>query len=309
MKVLFVSSGRGGDVGNVVRNQGDALVKTGINIKYFVIKPGLSGYLLSIFKIRNLFRQGKYDIVHAHYGLSGFIAAMAGCSPLIVSLMGSDIYYSRIGRVFARFFYKFCWQATIVKSQEMRVVAGMRKSYIIPNGVDMERFVPMRQSDARKHLDLSIEKKLVLFIANPLRQEKNITLAEKAVEALGPDVELKCIYNVPNSEIPYYLNASDVLLLTSKWEGSVNVIKEAMACNCPVVATNVGDTEWLLGYVPGHFISGFDLYDLLGKLTLALEFAKQYQKTNGRVRIQQLGLDSTTVSQQIIQIYKQLGKS
>src|SRR4030042_4531165 len=104
--------------------------------------------------------------------------------------------------------------------------------------------------------------------------------------------------------IIHYLNAADVLLLTSFHEGSPNVIKEAMACNCPVVSTDVGDVRWVVGNTSGYYISSFDPGELAEKIKLAIVFREKHRQTNGRDRISELGLDSETVAKKIIDVYK-----
>jgi len=309
MKVLFISSGKSGKVGDVVKNQGESLKAAGVDIDYYLIKPGFLGYLSSIPKIRRTYRRGNYDLVHAHYSLSGFTAAFAGCKPLVVSLMGSDTFMSKWLRLLARFFYRYKWDVTIVKTQQMKELVNITKAHIIPNGVDIKRFKPEPKTGARKYLNYPEDKKLILFISIPNRPEKNPELAEKAIKALNNnEVELKHIYNVPNSEIPHYLNAADILLLTSKWEGSVNLVKEAMACKCPVVATDVGDLKWLFGDEPGYYIAGFSPEDFAKQIKSALDFSKNIGRTKGRERIIALELDSSMVAQKIISIYRKVLK-
>lgn len=304
MKVFFVSSGKSGSVGEVVKNQGESLVKAGIDVDYFVIKPGFSGYVKAIPKIRKAYKNGNYDLAHAHYSLSAFAASMAGSFPLVVSLMGSDAYISWFFRIVARLFYKQRWGATIVKTRKMKEILKMDAALIIPNGVDTNRFKPFSKESARNHLGYPMNKKLIVFISVPNRPEKNLSLARQAVKELKDDnIELMHVYNVSNFEIPYYLNAADSLLLTSKWEGSVNVIKEAMACNCPIVATDVGDIRWVLGNTEGCYISSFDPADVADKIKIALAFGK---RTEGRKRIMELGLDSETGAEKIIDVYKRV---
>jgi len=303
VKVLFISSGNSGNIGTVVKNQGESLRNAGLDLDYFLIKGnGFWGYISNIQKIRKAYLTGNYNIVHAHYSLSAFTASFAGSFPLIVSLMGSDAYLCWFWRVVARLFYMLRWNITIVKTQQMKSVLGMKKAQIIPNGVDLKRFKPISKSMARKHIDYSNKNKLVLFIANPMRYEKNYSLAIEAVKALNDDnVELWPVFNKSNSLINYYINAADVLLLTSKWEGSVNIIKEGMACNCPIVATDVGDIKWVIGDTDGCYISSFNPLDVANKVKNALEFSR---KTEGRKRILELGLDSESIAEKIISIYK-----
>ena len=306
MKVLFISSGRSGKVGDVVWNQGESLREAGIEIDYHIINPGLFGYISSIPNLRRVFERGHYDLAHAHYSLSGFTTVLAGCSPLVVSLMGSDAFVSKFLRLILRYFYKFKWDSTIVKTKQMKEMLNITKVHIIPNGVDTKRFIPIPKADARRYLGYPPDKKLILFISIPGRAEKNLELAKRSViELRENDVELKHIYNVPNNEIPYYLNASDALLLTSKWEGSVNVVKEAMACNCPIVSTGVGDIKWIIGETEGCYITSFESEDVADKIKLTLAFGK---RTNGRKRIIELGLDSKTVAGRIIEVYDKVLK-
>lgn len=97
------------------------------------------------------------------------------------------------------------------------------------------------------------------------------------------------------------MNAADVLLLTSRYEGSPNVIKEAMACNCPIVATDVGDIRWIIGDTEGCYLTSFDPGDVASKLQLALKFGR---RTRGRERLIELGLDSVSVAKRIVQLYQ-----
>ena len=304
MKVLFVSSGKSGCVGDVVKNQGESLVKEGIEVDYFVIKPGLLGYIFAIPEIWKAFKRRNYNLVHAHYSLSAFAASMAGSFPLVVSLMGSDTYMSGFLRVVARFFYKNRWRVTIVKTIKMKEKLMMDNAHVIPNGVDIERFKPIPKYDARNHVGFPSDKKLILFISIPNRPEKNLELAEDALKAINnSDVVLKHIYNVPNEDMPFFYNAADALLLTSKWEGSVNVVKEAMACNCPVVSTDVGDVKWVIGETEGCYITSFDTANITEQIRAALTFGK---RTNGRQKILDLGLDSETIAVKIITVYKSI---
>ncbi len=302
MRVLFISSGRTGNVSVIVRNQGESLKAEGIEIDYFIVKPGLAGYLSSIPKIRRTFKKGNYNLAHAHYSLCGFVAALAGCKPLVVSLMGSDVFQSRFIRILIRVFYYHRWDRTIVKTNQMKARLKIDKATTIPNGVDLRNFKPITKKDARKYLNYPEYKPLILFISGLNRHEKNLELAKAAIIALhNNDIELKHIYNVPNIEIPYYLNAADALLLTSKWEGSVNVIKEAMACNVPVIATNVGDIEWVIGDIEGCYLTSYDPNDIAEKIKSALAYGN---RTEGRNRIKKLGLDSYTIAGRIIAVYK-----
>lgn len=303
MRVLFISSGRAGRPGDVVFNQGESLKRFNVDLDYYLIKPKLFGYIISIPKLRKVYKNKNYDIAHAHYSLSGFVASIAGCWPLIVSLMGSDVFMSRLIKHITLFFSRYIWAKTIVKSQGIKDYLKVPEAVIIPNGVNIERFKPIPQKEARSYLRISENNKLAISIAGSKRPEKNLDLASGAVKFVGnKNIIFRHIHDVDNSLIPYYLNAADVLLLSSRWEGSVNVVKEAMACNCPIVTTNVGDTRWVIGDTEGCYFSSLDISDFADKIKLALKFGK---RTNGRQRIIELGLDSDTIAKRIKDIYNQ----
>ena len=240
-KVLFVSSGNNGKLGVLVENQAKSLEKLGVEIDHFLILgKGLGGYLRNIPKLNKYIKLKDIDIIHAHYSLSAFVATFASAPNLVVSLMGSDAFLNFWMKLAARFMYTFFWKVTIVKTEQMKKSLKLSKAIVIPNGVDLDNFKFIDSSEARKKLGFQANKKIVLFLSDPKRDEKNYPLANKAISLLNRnDVTLFPVYNVSNQEIPTYLNAADLLLLTSKWEGSVNVIKEAMACNIPIVSTNM----------------------------------------------------------------------
>lgn len=307
MRVLFISSGKSGSVGVVVKNQGESLKAVGVEIDYYIIKPGFLGYLAAIPKIRKTYKTGNYDLAHAHYSLSGFAVSLAGCSPLVVSLMGSDAYMSGFLPNAARLFHKYRWSSIIVKTQQMKELLGIDDAHVIPNGVDLGKFKPTSRAESKLRLRLTMDKKLIVFLSDPKRPEKNFNLAQKAVNAMNDsDVELLPVFDVPSRDIPIYMNAADVLLLTSKYEGSVNVVKEAMACNCPIVSTDVGDVKWVLGETEGCYITSFEPEDVADKIKAALFFRK---RTNGRNRILDLGLDSETIAGRIIRVYEKVSGS
>jgi glycosyltransferase involved in cell wall biosynthesis len=307
MKVLFVSSGKSGGTGPVVMNQGESLKKAGIEIHYHLIEPGITGYIRAVGRIRRAAREGKYDIVHAHYVWSALSATLARVRPIVVSLMGSDVFVPPVARFIIRLFARWQWDAVIVKTREMKELLNLESAIIIPNGVDTDRFFPVDRVTARNHLGLSLYKRLVVFIAGINRSEKRIGLARKAVEALDdPNVEFMHVFDRPNSEIPWFLNAADLLLLTSEREGSVNVVKEAMACNCPVVSTDVGDVRQIISETDGCYLAGSDEERIAEGIRKALVFNR---KTDGRKRIFALGLDAGSVAESITGLYEKTVQS
>jgi teichuronic acid biosynthesis glycosyltransferase TuaC len=309
MRVLFVSSGNSKvGISPIVKNQGNSLVLSGCTITYFRIEGrGIRGYLGSIKSLKKETKIGQYDIIHAHYSLSAYVAGLAGAQPLIVSLMGSDVKGGKASRVILKILsWLFNWQTVIVKSKGLRLGSGKFDSaHVIPNGVDTEQFIPKDQKQCCAKLGWNDNDVNILFAANPLRKEKNFALAREALKRIDTAItSLHVLNDIPHNELDYWYNAADVVLLSSLWEGSPNVIKEAMACNCPIVATDVGDIRWLFGNTPGHFISGFSPDEFAGNLKLAIDYSKKHGQTQGRSRILELGLDAVTVAKRIIEVYK-----
>lgn len=312
MRVLFVCSGnRLGTVSPIIKSQGNSLEKYGCKVEYFLIREkGFRGYLKSIPMLRRFIKKKHVDLIHAHYSLSAFVATLALTRiPIVVSLMGSDIHLGKLNELLIKIFYKWSWESLIVKSKAMGKKLNIKNIHIIPNGVNLQLFKELNKNECRKYLNYDQNGKYILFLANPDRREKNVQLAKEALKRLNKsEIIFKIVHGIDQQKIPIYLNSANILLLTSLWEGSPNVIKEAMACNCPIVATDVGDIKWVLGNTEGCYIANFDPEDLSRKIELALKFSELKGKTDGRKRIIELGLDSDTIAKKIINIYKKAMK-
>jgi teichuronic acid biosynthesis glycosyltransferase TuaC len=161
----------------------------------------------------------------------------------------------------------------------------------------------MSQSEARRHLGLSLDQKLVLYVGL-LRPEKRLDVIQTAVGLLrqhDPAVELVVASGRPHEEIPWYMNACDVLALASDREGSPMVVKEAMACNLPIVSVDVGDVTEVIGNTEGCYICRRDPTDMAEKLRLALD---RTRRTDGLAAVQGLSLDTTV--DRILRVYEEL---
>jgi len=319
MNVLFVCSGNSkqSEITSFIKSQADSLIEKGVQVDFYIIKGrGLVNYVKSIFYLKKNLRQNSYNIIHAHYSLSGWVAVLAYPKiPIVLSLMGTDALGMFVGRQTVKFRSRFYVMLTylvqpfvkaiISKSPGIEEVVYRKKiSYIIPNGVQLTKFFNS-ESGFRSELGLKKDVKYVLFLADPGDGNKNYALARAAVDLLGrKDIELINIFKESTDNVVKYLNSVDVFVSCSFSEGSANVIKEAMACNCPMVVTNAGDAEWLIGETPGCFISSYDPAIFANDLIRALEFSDEYRRTNGRKRLCELELNSESVVKKIIQVYK-----
>jgi len=232
--------------------------------------------------------RGDYDIVHANYGLTAPHALLQPWHPVVVSLWGSDLMgeYGWLSKRCAR------WaDATVVMSEQMADELE-RPCYVLPHGVNLELFAPADQDAARAELGWGRGHQ-VLFPYPPGRDVKDYPRAERVVaaaeEALGEPITINTVSGVPHDQMPTYMNAADCLLLTSKREGSPNSVKEAMACNTPVVATPVGDVRERLRNVTPSAVCETD-----EALTAALvEVLSRGTRSNGRAAVRDVSVEQT----------------
>lgn len=317
MNVLFVTSGNSSvfEVTPFIRTQGESLSKRGINLHYYLIAgKGVGGYLQNIKRIKQKLKVGDYDVIHAHYSLTALAVLLAFPKvPVVASYMGSDVYGSYNSR---RRIIRTDWWITFVailiqpflsyvicKSPNIKKYVFKRNASIIPNGVDLGFYYPITTSH-----DPSIKSPIrtVLFVGDKTLRRKNFSLVERAVDHLNEmQVRIIAPYPVSQDELRTLYNEADVLVLASLQEGSPNVVKEAMACNVPIVSTDVGDVRWLLEGVEGHYIADFDPYDFAQKIRCALDYGK---RTQGRLRLIKLGMDADSVADRIINIYNEIKK-
>ena len=302
MKVFFIRSGNNGQ-DPISTLQGRSLEKAGVEVHYFdIVGKGIRGYLQNLFRFRKLVKSVKVDLIHAHYSFSGFLAVLSSTGkPVVTSLMGSDVKSDKKYRVLIYLFNYLFWKKTIVKSVDMQRELGLKNVEVIPNGVDLDVFYEMNKRDAREKLNLSADERVVLFASDPNRPEKNFALAQEAIVLAGINIKTMFLKGLQPDEVRDYYNASDVVLLTSHWEGSPNVVKEAMACNSPVITTDVGDVSWLIGKTEGCFVTDHSAPLIASNIKYCLDHV---DKSKGRDRIKSLKLDSVSVSVRILEIYR-----
>ncbi|MFC5970143.1 glycosyltransferase [Halomarina salina] len=233
---------------------------------------------------------GSYDLVHANYGLTAPLALAQPKLPVVLSLWGSDL-LGKYGSV-SRFCARYC-DAVVVMSEEMADALD-QDCFVIPHGVDLDQFAPQSQREAQEVVGWDPRAYHVLFPYNPDRPVKDYPRAERVVAAVDDRFErpvvLHAVTGVDHEEVPTYMNAADSLLVTSTSEGSPNTIKEALACNVPIVSTDVGDVaERLRGVTPSAVCRTDD--ELTDELAAVLEADT---RSNGRGAVEELSAQHAT---------------
>ena len=304
MRVLFICRQKTKtNVSPFVKAQADALTKEGIKVDFFLIKNnGVFGYLKSIRELIHCTENIEYDVYHAHYSFSGYVASLAKKKPLVVSLLGTDVIKSSLSRSILKIVSSMCdWSGIIVKSDQMKNLLKIKKIEVVPNGVSFDTFHPINQKKARSILNWNLEEKIILFNGHKSNPIKNYALAEKAINLCKKNIKIVEMKNLDQEKLNLYYNACDVFLSTSLWEGSPNTIKEAMACNTNIISTNVGDVNYLFGKEKYNRICTFDPIEISTTITNALRVKKENNK--GRERLIHLSLQGTDVAQKLIKLY------
>jgi len=314
--------------GIFVKEQVESLREEGIFVDIFFIngRRNKLNYFLAVPRLVKKLGFGHYDIVHAHhtYCIYPFWIAKSILGlkiPLILTfhegealkspeLMPRDInvvsklvYSKRIKKLAVErvdFLISVC--------RDLIEVLNLKKRSIVkPPGVNLELFKPVNKFECRRKLNLAKDKKIVFFpadIENPkTRTEKGFDILQSVFAILRRDnILLITGGSISHQDMPLYMNASDVVVQTSNFEASPMVIKEAMACNVPIVSTDAGDTKEIIGNTEGCYICEREPEDIARKIRLALNYGK---RTNGRKCIQELGLEIQQIAKDIIKTYKE----
>ncbi|MDP4240591.1 MAG: glycosyltransferase [Bacteroidota bacterium] len=300
MKILIVCSGHSGKISPFITEQVNSIKTLGVEADYFFVKKkGLFGYLKERKHLLHKIKAYEPELIHAHYGLSGLLANLQRKVPVVSTYHGSDINDARI-----YLFSRLCMILSahnIFVSEKNRTKSGLKsKQSLIPCGVDTQLFIPTVKEQARKKLGLDKAVKYILFAGAFQNKVKNAGLAQAAVVDF-PNVELLELKGYSREQVALLMNAVDVVLMTSFTEGSPQFIKEAMACNCPVVSVPAGDVPDVIKNVEGCFMATYAVTNVAEKLKLALDFDK---RTAGRQRIIELGLSAETVAKRILEVYE-----
>jgi glycosyltransferase involved in cell wall biosynthesis len=300
-------------LGSFVKAQMESLRPLGVEFDVLFVNGRESrwNYLRGIWRVHKQLRAGRYDLIHAHFGLSGWVALWQFRLPMVVSFMGDDVlgHPTRSGRItlsghllrISGFILARVVTSVIVKSRQMASTLRMPSAHVIPNGVDLDLFRPMEQAEARKVLHLDPGKKYVLFPYDPNEARKRFDLIQAAVSLAREHIanlDILMVRGLPQEQIAIYMNAADVMVMASMLEGSPNAVKEAMATNLPVITVDVGDAAELIGSTAGCYLVPREAAAIAEKI---VEVCRHGSRTNGREWIQRLSMER--VAAQVVEVY------
>jgi teichuronic acid biosynthesis glycosyltransferase TuaC len=301
-------------LGTFVADQVRRLRESGVEIDLiYVNRPGRGRreYRHLGARVRRAIDDTEPDLVHVMYGgvMADVVTGTVRNRPVLVSFCGTDLLGGRASSGLERLSEHYGVLAStraarratgvVVKSRNLfdALPSGVdeHRTWILPDGVDLGRFRPLDRRDCRMALGLAADGSHVLFPAAPQRPEKRYPLAAAAAARLsqaGTNVQLHTLGGLPHDDVPLWINAADAVILTSMYEGSPNVIKEALACNVPVVSVDVGDVRERIQGIDGCFIAQPVPDDLAAKLGRVL---KRSERIAGRERAAELSLERITV--------------
>lgn len=294
------------------------------DVELFIIPAGDGAvrYVRALSALLKRIEQG-YDIIHVHYGdLASLVKLFYhGDTPVVTSYCGSDL-NGNSSRGWIRSFKNLIFRdvnrylsrqdsLSIAKSKELasRIEGRSPAVAVFPNGVDTGKFQPANRMECRKQLGWEIDKPTILFPANTHDAQKNFPLLRNALEAAGTT---RCNLvtfegaSVSHDEVPLYLNASDLVVITSLREGSPNIVKEAMACNCRIFSTDCGDVAWLLEGATGSRIVPWPQESWNDAIRGFLDSAGDRESSRSRMALIEKGLDLESVASKLIDLYEKV---
>lgn len=317
MKILIVGRFKQEFANNIlpfIWEQGEALRAAGCEVDYFLVK---GSYLMQVSALKKKIHEFHPDIVHAHYGLSAVTAELQHMVPVVTTFHNGETHSWYVN--FMTSLMSLRAKHVIYVAQHIRDLVYFKNSNysILPCGVNLEDCSIIPQAEARNILGWSANKKYIMFGGAFDNLRKGYPLLKEAIELLGrSDIEVVEMRGLSRKDCVLRMCACDVFALPTKNEGSPQALKEAMACNCPIVATDVADIKFLFGEIPGHFIlpnKGDSPAFWEGDNTSARELSNLLSKaisyggrTEGRERMKELGYTNELVASQLINIYNKI---
>ncbi len=290
-------------LGSFVRDQVEALRRTGdAQIELFAFAPGgQRAYLRAAAELRRTHAKQRFDIVHAHFGLSVWPALAAHATKRVVTLHGTDLAHPRSRSITLPGLRLMDLVAVVsepLAHEIPRWAASRDRIAVLPAGVDLERFKPISRPQARAALGLEPDGPYVLFAADPSRPEKRFDRARQ----LAPGGQLLTLGDVEPERVPLWVNAANAVLVPSDREGFGLATLEALACDVPVLSTPVGIAPQVLAGLPGALCAPFDAG--IWAAALAPHLAQPDPRIEGRARAQAFSADR--MARRVIEAWRAL---
>ena len=333
MKLLIIASDKGSKFVPFIEEQIVALQQAGVEVvRYGVTGKGITGYLRELPALCRFISAERPDLIHAHYGLCGLLANLQRRVPVVTTYHGSDINKPSILR-FSKIAIRLSAYNIFVSKRNIAIANPKSKYKLLPCGVNLTDDQLTTRTEARKALGIVDDAKVLLFAGAFNNTIKDPELAKETVielnrmiflsledvdsseklsklssNTINPtdvgSVELRELKGFNRSQVNLMMCAANCLLMTSKTEGSPQVIKEAMACGCPIVSVDVGDVAERTSGVEGcYVVPSRDPKDIAQALLQAIAYEG---RTDGREKIIEMGLSNDQVAEQLIEIYKQV---
>ncbi|MEX2156271.1 MAG: glycosyltransferase family 4 protein [Gemmatimonadales bacterium] len=318
LRVLMVTSewpAPGFHTTNFIKRQAEFLQAAGVNVEVFVFRGSRNpyNYAAAWTRLRPRLTTDRYDLVHAQFGQSGLLA-LPKRLPLVVTFRGSDLLgivgnrhgrHTLVGRVLkqaSRLVARHADAVILVSDHMRRNLKTAAPVHVVPSGLDLDLFRYTPREEARRQLGMDPDERLVLFVGREHQARKRYALAKQAVDLLTGRMPARLVlgWGVPHEKIPLYMSACDVLIVTSMQEGSPNVVKEALACDLPVVSVAVGDVRERLQNVEGCEVCADERPETIAA---ALErVLRAGERVAGRAAVQHL--DEHLLTERVIEIYR-----
>lgn len=289
--------------GQWVRDQIAEVRRRGVEVEFFSFPRGRGEYLPATRRLRALLRRERFDLVHAHYGLAGWCAKLAGARPLVVTFHGTDVRHPVVGPLS----HRLAWRVDLVAAVSRALFEpedgrpGLPRvpgSAVLPCGPDLTRFGPRPRAEARAALGLDPEGRFLFFPADPARAEKRHDRAAALAAACG--AELLTGGSIEPERMPLWMNAANAVLVTSDYEGFGMAAVEALACDVPVLSTPVGVAPYVLGGLGGCLCAEFDAASWADLARRHLDAADP--RVDGQTRAEPLS--AARMAERVIEAYR-----
>lgn len=310
MKILVLCSYRAyapEGIAPFVKEQMEDVARLGAEVQYYILhRKGVKGYLKELKDLRLRIEDWKPDIIHAHYGLCGLLACLQRSVPVVTTYHGSDINSKKVYRL-SKWAVRWSDWNIFVSSKLMTKAKNPKSANVIPCGVDTSIFYPRDKAECRRYFKWDEDKKYVLFSKAFSVPVKNYPLAKAAVNLLqeqGHNIELVELKGYTREEVAMLMNACDCALMTSFSEGSPQFVKEALACNIPIVSTDVGDVRDVINGIATCRITRYDAEIVANDILFVIKQASIQPKEEQGIIAAKFSRE--IIAHQIDEIYQKL---